>query len=415
VDARLRELERKVQALESKEEASPFVLAGKEGLGLRSAQGDFVLRFGAHMQADTRTFVDRAPGTGNDTFLMRRVRPILEGTVYDRFDFRLMPDFGSGATQLFDAYVDLRLCPELRLRAGKFKPPLGLEQLQQDVYTAFVERALPAALVPIRDVGVQVHGVIGQGVLAYALGAFNGVPDGTLGDAGLNDSKELDGRLFSQPFASSGIEALRKLGLGVSGSYQRVHGTTASAFLPTFKSAGQQSVFSYRSDGTLAGTSVADGAHGRLSPQGFWYWGRFGLLGEYVRSSQDVRRDTVNARMDNSAWQAAAYWVLTGEDASYTGVKPRANFDPDKGQWGAWELDARFNSLTVDPAAFPVFADPARSVQRARAVGVGINWYMNPAVKAVLDFEQTRFLGGAATGVRKDEKAVQTRLQLAFF
>jgi phosphate-selective porin OprO/OprP len=46
---------------------------------------------------------------------------------------------------------------------------------------------------------------------------------------------------------------------------------------------------------------------------------------------------------------------------------------------------------------------------------VGINWIWNNNLKYVLDYEQTRFKGGAANGGdRPDEKSVQTRLQLSF-
>ena len=50
----------------------------------------------------------------NDTFLIRRARPILEGTLFDVVDFRLMPDFGGSGTSssatatLQDAWVNFR-------------------------------------------------------------------------------------------------------------------------------------------------------------------------------------------------------------------------------------------------------------------------------------------------------------------
>jgi phosphate-selective porin OprO/OprP len=57
-------------------------------------------------------------------------------------------------------------------------------------------------------------------------------------------------------------------------------------------------------------------------------------------------------------------------------------------------------------------------MQEAREWGVGLNWYLNKNVKAVLDYEQTSFDGGAANGSlvanRPAEKVIFTRLQLAF-
>jgi len=49
------------------------------------------------------------------------------------------------------------------------------------------------------------------------------------------------------------------------------------------------------------------------------------------------------------------------------------------------------------------------------AWGAGLNWIWNSNLKYVLDYEQTRFTGGAAGGAdRPTENSVQTRLQLSF-
>ncbi len=43
----------------------------------------------------------------------------------------------------------------MALRAGKFKVPIGLELLQTDPYRELLESSFATALVPNRDVGVQ--------------------------------------------------------------------------------------------------------------------------------------------------------------------------------------------------------------------------------------------------------------------
>ena len=85
------------------------------------------------------------------------------------FDFRIMPDFGGGQSLLYDGYVEGRFHPAAKLRAGKFKPPLGLERLQSAIDMVFVERAAPTLLVPNRDVGVQLGGEFAGGKLDYAV------------------------------------------------------------------------------------------------------------------------------------------------------------------------------------------------------------------------------------------------------
>ena len=58
------------------------------------------------------------------------MRPIVEGTLGDVVDFRIMPDFANSTLVLQDAYVNLRYFPLANLQAGKFKAPFGLERLQ---------------------------------------------------------------------------------------------------------------------------------------------------------------------------------------------------------------------------------------------------------------------------------------------
>jgi phosphate-selective porin OprO/OprP len=341
------------------------------------------------------------------------VRPIFEGTVYKIFDFRIMPDFGVGTTVLQDAYMEARFDPAFRVRAGKFKPPVGLERLQSATDLLFVERALPTNLVPNRDLGVQVSGDLAGGVASYAAGIFNGVPDGSSADADTNNDKDVAARLFFQPFVR-GTGALKNLGFGISASQGNQSGTPTATALSAYKTPGQINFFSYRSDGTAAGTTVADGTHFRLSPQGSFYNGPFGLLTEYVISRQDVRRDLIAKTLENKSWQVAASWVIAGGEASYRGVITKNVFDLAAHTWGAFELAARYSELKVDDATFPTFANLASSARSAKAWAGGLNWYFNRNVRLLFDYEVTKFEGGATAGDREDEKIFFSRFQIAF-
>jgi phosphate-selective porin OprO/OprP len=159
---------------------------------------------------------------------------------------------------------------------------------------------------------------------------------------------------------------------------------------------------------------VADGRHTRLSPQGYFYSGPFGLLAEYVQSKQEVRRGTVTTDLTHTSWQASASWVLSGGEASYRGVSPKKNFDPKNHTWGAFELAARYSKLDLDEDTFPTYANPASSARSATAWAVGLNWYLNKSLKVMLDYEATQFDGGAATGDREDENILFSRFQISF-
>src|SRR5882757_2270126 len=134
-----RERELDTEAATTKAKETPKISVGNSGLSVSSADSNFVFQLHGLIQIDDRTFFKDGNIPGNDTFLLRRARPIFSGTVYRDFDFYFAPDFGGSSVQIFDAYLNYRYAPWLQLRAGKFKTPVGLEELQSDPYTSFNE------------------------------------------------------------------------------------------------------------------------------------------------------------------------------------------------------------------------------------------------------------------------------------
>jgi phosphate-selective porin OprO and OprP len=395
-------------------QAPPAVTAGAEGFTLRSADGRWRLRVGGYFQADGRYYLRDRESLGTSSLIVRRARPIVEGTVYQYFDFRIMPDFGTGQPTIYEAYLEARLVPALAIRAGKFKPPVGLERLQSATDLRFVERGFPTNLVPNRDVGFQVSGEVRGGMLSYTAGVFNGVADLGFGDVDASDAKELAARLFTVPFIRRGRRAPLDLGVGLSASIGNERGTPTAPGTSMLRTPGQVVAFRYRSNGAVAATTVADGRRFRVEPQAYLYRGSLGLLAQYTVSRHTVRRDTGLARIRHYGWQVAASLFLTGERPSFRGVTPKRLFDPEAGSWGALELAARIQQTGVADSAFPFYADPAVSVRRIRAWALGLNWHFARGVKLMLDYERSTFAGGAAAGDRPPEQFLATRLQTAF-
>jgi phosphate-selective porin OprO/OprP len=404
------------------------VKAGPTGFSFASEDGANLIRFRGNLAIDGRWFLDKGTPESADTFLFRKVRPYFEGTIDNDYDFRFMPDFGGGKTIIVDAFVTARVTPWLAVQAGKFKGPVGLERLQPDQYNRFLELGLPSSLVPNRDLGVEIGGDLLGGTFGYAIGEFNGVTDGNSTDANSNpdaDSndgkKDTEARLFTQPFVNSGIYGLRGLGFGIGATYVKTVGSPTNTLLASYKTSGQNTFFSYRTGTT--GT-YADGTRFRWTPQAYYFVGSFGALAEYVVAEQDVSRQLTattkrSGRVDNSSYQLSLAYFLTGEAETFNSFTPKSTFHMGAPGWGAWEIVARYNELKIDAAAFvggaQSFADPGAAPSRARAVGVGINWWLNANVKWVLDYEVTQFNGGATNGTnRPDERALTTRFALTF-
>lgn len=483
--ALVQELDQKVKVLARQNEVSaedaaakkketPVVKASANGFGLESADGKNSIRFRGILQEDYRSFTSGKSGVGaisatspagfypandaNDTFLTRRAEPTIEGTLYGIYDYRFMGEFGDGKSELLDAYIDARFKPWLQLRVGKFKPYVGLERLQGVTDIKLIERSyVTNDILPNRDVGIALHGDVLDNKLNYSLGIANGVADGGNSSTSASSikSKETNARLFATPFKDD-YSALAGLGFGAAVTYTNATGTFNSStgavsnsdLTSGYKSEGQQTFFQYTS------ATYQDGRRFRWAPQAYYYYGPFGLMGEYVGESVEVNYNVpsknqhvgVNQKtLNNDAWQITASYILTGEDASFKGVKPKQNFDLDTGGWGAWEVVARYDQIDLDNDTFKnfgkggtlstsgaqrYFGDLRNSAKSANTWVGGLNWYLNPNLKVALNYEQTSFDGGAGSGNpnatvakgatpanvkdREDEKAVFARLQLAY-
>jgi len=420
-------------------QSNPQIFAGPGGFSFQSPDGANQIRFHGEFDFDGRFYNDNlTPEGSRSTWLLRRARPIIEGTFGNIFDFRFNPDFAGGKTVIQDAFVAARFNPLFVVTAGKFKEPFGLERLQLSPNNRLIELGLPSDIVPNRDLGLQVSGTFTYptGTLLYQVGYFDGVADGTSTDANNspdidnNDKKDWAARLFAQPFLRTD-SVFRYLGAGIAVSYANQVGSAANTRLPSYKTETLRNFFSYDAATTGAGATIANGERLRISPQAYYYYKRFGLLAEYVSESQDVSRTfgtganalTRRARVKPDSWQVYTTFLLTGDDATFGTVIPKRPYALDEPGLGALELAARISQLKVDSAAFftPAgtaadwFADPSAQARQATAWTLGLNWYLTQNVAWNLDYTKTNFDGGAPNGKdRADESAIFTRFQVAF-
>jgi len=88
-----------------------------------------------------------------------------------------------------------------------------------------------------------------------------------------------------------------------------------------------------------------------------------------------------------ASWYVAGTWVVTGEHK-------HGRVDPQhpllQGGIGAWEIAARVEALTFDPAGYPTtdFGYPAAEKLLAntdRVWTLGVNWYLNHNLKVLGD------------------------------
>ncbi|MGE5128919.1 MAG: porin, partial [Sphingomonadaceae bacterium] len=209
---------------------------------------------------------------------------------------------------------------------------------------------------------------------------------------------------------------LHGLGVGAAMTYGHDYGTLATPELPTYRTQGQTAFVQYPTGPTLATTAVADGMRWRADVQGHLFVGRFGALSEYARSAQHVVLGANVGNVIADAWMIEAQWVLTGEDATYASVVPRAPFEFARRQWGAVDVVVRYDVLRVQHGAFSEqLLDPSKAARRTRGYSIGADWFASTHVRVTLDAERTTFRLGFAGGTnRPDETVMTARLQVVF-
>jgi phosphate-selective porin OprO/OprP len=179
--------------------------------------------------------------------------------------------------------------------------------------------------------------------------------------------------------------------------------------LPAYKTFGQTTFFSFASGVTSAGHRT------RLSPQGYYYLGPFGLLSEYTLAEEGFKKGLVQRDIAFRAWQVAATWILTGEKKSFTSPTPRKSFDSRNHGWGAVELAARVGDFSAEKGIYNYgFANSATTPRHSHEVVGGVNWYLNRLFKISVDYGNTNFGGGAALGNRLSERVLISRFQINF-
>lgn len=407
LEKRVRELEARMT--ERAADDAPFTAGWKDGFKIQSSDGQHVLQIGGYLNADG-TWQAGDPGyrdTSNDGFSARRIRLILCGYVYKYFAFKFEYAWDYGSTSLRDAYMDITYFDPVNLRIGYFKAPVSHEDLQDSSNLQFMERSLLNNFVPDRDTGVMLHGIFLKQMIEYQLAVLNGQDVG-----GVNGDDELAYfvRVMITPLAQSKNKWINKLSFG--GNFSWGNKETTSLQNTTYTTTSGAAIFNWVGGAALHNDKMTYGA------ELMWYAGPLSLNAEWLRLEQEVGSAAAGLsprRFQAEAWYVQVGGVLTGEDASYEGIKPKNNFDPRNGKWGAFELVLRYAYLNIEDEA--IHDGYATGSDTADAVAIGLNWIMNPAVRAMIMYEHVWLnKDDTVPGYRnaRDEDVIMFRFQLKF-
>ena len=244
----------------------------------------------------------------DDRFRLRRARINLTGDFAKHFDFKIEGEFeqsdlgltirdatgrtlGSNSTRTAfgatDIFINWHQFPEFQIKAGQYKAPFGLEQLTSDTKLFLAERSqVTSALTPERQVGVEIWGKPFTNVwpdqkdfVTYWAGIFNG--NGRNVSVNDNDEYLYAGRIEVQALKAKIFNEDATMKFGVNALASRdASGTVLSP-------AGTLRV---NSDGSLSTLTAPVAAEREgYGFDGWFHWGRFDLIGEYLSESYEPR------------------------------------------------------------------------------------------------------------------------------
>lgn len=413
-------LQKEIDVLQKKANDAPPATSGWNGehFFLKSSDGNFTLMPVGYLNAQYQ--FNQGDGAPPDTFNIRRARFGVQGSYGKQLDYAFLFDTAntsSSAIAVRDAYIDFKPWKIAQFQAGQFKVPFSQEVGTGDTSVEFIERSLSAVLYPdaggtFRAPGVVAHGNLGDGLIQYWGGIFNG--KGLLATDTTNEP-EVVARMRVYPFRHS--EGMFK-GFAVGGSISHSRSRGLSNEL-SFSGVMNDSLYTFFPQFRINGGIERFNGHFQ------WLYGRMGIRGEYTQGLW--KRDNVGAEQlggigfvslpgitGKGAYVQGTY-LLTGETepenaiprVKHPVIGPNSPGETGGPGWGAWSVKFRYSWLEgrapgfncppsicpITPTIFPLQSD------QTRQYSMGVNWYLNYWVLLKFDFNVDQLKNPSVQGI----------------
>ena len=360
-----------------------------------------------------------------DGDVFRRARIGIDGVAFGDWDYKFVYDFaGSGtenAGQVYETWVQYSGLKPFHVRVGAFAPSFGMDDQASTNSMPFLERAASTDIARGLAAGDTRTGVAlwANGDHWLASAALTGRTIGVISTATASataqtygDQLGFVGRFAGTPF--HGPDWL--IHFGVHGSYvlkpANINGPAANAPIPQTPN-NRTITFSNTPELRVDGTRLIN--TGAIPARHAWTIGleaaaqkaNFLVQGEYEnfgveRSDGTALNPVTNPRF--SGYYVEGDWMITGETRKYnaqTGAfdaPPVAHpFSLSGGGWGAWELAFRYSDMNLNdhagtPGTFVSSSSPNSTIRGGdeQNFTVGLNWYPNPVVRFMLDYQYVR-------------------------
>ena len=420
---RLDNLERTVKQLNEVTNAQAEELAKpkgakvttKGGLKVESEDGQFSFQPIGRLHYDA-AFYNQDKSKMGDGSQLRRARLGMTGKMFSDWIYKLEVDFGrntgSGTIGVKDAYISYLGWNPAQITVGNFKEPFSINNLTSTNYLSFIERPLPitqptTSLMPDRHMGIAASHYDSN--WSASVGTFMAHTDVTVPPNEGDQSFDVAARITYDPILDKG----RLVHIGLSGLYRNPSDSAVAFDLkPESNVTGVQFL---KTDGTP--TALNPGALTAVDhlydvdPELALTYGPVSFLGEYfwvpiTQHQHDSCPNPGGAAAANlrrcpdvtlTGWYAELSYFLTGESRPYNPATARfdrlmPNHNLGKDGWGAFELAARISHADFDDG--PDFQKGTETNYT-----LGVNWYVNPYIRFIMDYVWVRNNASAAGNV----------------
>jgi len=329
------------------------------------------------------------------TFLLTRARVELKGKITKYFDYAIERDMRRTLGQDHeyhpwkDNYGNLTLNRWLQFKVGKIKMPFGMEEIGSEERLDYaIKSPVSDNLTPGHERGAVLHGSLLKGNrLDYEAGVFrfdgensdiHGVPTGQ--------------RTYAARFIGEPLRYVKLLPKTIRHTYFGLAMTEGRMF------EGLNGVKGSTFSGlTYFGHVYVNGNRTRIGTETAWSEGPFSIKGEYVRMSEERKREGIRGEdlpdKISRGWYVSGAWMALGKMKS-KGKAPKRPLLPGLG-FGAVELQARYDVLAFFSAPGPGL--PSRSPRapvilpnNERTWTVGPTWYLNRFMKIQINGQRQR-------------------------
>jgi phosphate-selective porin OprO and OprP len=374
------------------------------GVTVKTDDGRFEAKFGGRIHLDTNTPIDDdqeneengVAEQGFDAFF-RRARLTLEGKAYG-WSYKFENDFaGQSGTQgsgFREMWIGTKVMGA-NLRLGNAKPYRSMEELTSSNEIFFMERPFSSASGLFASRQFQLGAFLDGAGSNWGWGTSVHNLKSAAADSSDNDGVGFSARGYFAPVMTDATVVHLGLAAGIDNPTEGLTVNSNGIRYAGRSSPGESLSAATADEQTTYGFELA----GKSGP--FYAQAEYAISEHAQEAGDDIDVDTYYVQLG---------WLITGETKPYDVKKGVFKSPKPANPYGAWEAKLRYDYIENDG----VDLEDEREISQ---LGIGLNWFVNPAVRIMFEYLIGEAEYGAPTedGLDKEELDVfATRIQFAF-